>query len=717
MSLLTKSGDPGFGSQSIICPGSKASFYNPSTAKWSMCCWAKITDWRSGVYRYLMGGSGSSGSPWCQLGWSSSNNFDCTGGSGKAFTVISGDSATEYLGKWVFFFHSYYGYPGNGRLGGAFREDGSLIASATGPFNCLAQTDGQWGWGHSGYSGEYVPGYYAYMRYWRGVGLNLEQFRQEAFSPAPVNSPNLCRIHYKGDDEAVLDASGFQRHGDLYFRSGVNAIEASPEMPHLSTRIWIPRISVPAGGATPVSATLVCAYESEGRVAPTVVVPFETEQGIDQTQASPFEALLTVDQNEADALEALQGVDDTLIVSFECLASVAQTAAAEYEALGAVDAQAIAPYEALLGVRGDLVAALESLGAIDGALSVSYECLGTVPVDQTLVVPFETLGAAYAALSLPFEAQLTISLTATHGIEALRSLSQSTVPPYEALLGLDATLLVPWESLGLTSVEQTLVIPFESEGLIESTLIGSFESLGGLSADGVVGLESLSGIETTHAAAWAALSGVASSVSPPFEAEGGLTAFLVLPWECFGEVSVVSAELAVPFEALGRVSTTLVIPFEVGSELTIREQVMLALEEVLSSINPANGFDNDVKDVQRWQSPRPAKLFPMLMLREMGTVERPVLRGNLDYEDVRLLVEVGIWVREHVAAASEVNEVRMDVERAVMDDPTLGGLAIDTRIPGNESLLAPVGDEPYGYNRVWVQVLFRHQQVEPSLRW
>jgi hypothetical protein len=150
-----------------------------------------------------------------------------------------------------------------------------------------------------------------------------------------------------------------------------------------------------------------------------------------------------------------------------------------------------------------------------------------------------------------------------------------------------------------------------------------------------------------------------------------------------------------------------------------REQIVADLQTTLQGVTTANGYQNTLVEVVREpRSPEHAQAYPFATLLEIN--ERKQEGGELSpYGLLGCLLDcvVVVWAREphdSEKLAPEANELLADVKRALMVDKTRGGLAITTRMLGNE----PDTDEtglPFGTHSARVQVWYRHSRTDPTL--
>lgn len=150
----------------------------------------------------------------------------------------------------------------------------------------------------------------------------------------------------------------------------------------------------------------------------------------------------------------------------------------------------------------------------------------------------------------------------------------------------------------------------------------------------------------------------------------------------------------------------------------VREALIQQLKTVLETISVANGYQNDVQKVLRVSKPPTemelGPLGPVLVIVESR--EDPREGEGVPWGMVKKLLEVTIfvWIRDTTAPATKANQVLMDVEKAVLLDPLLGGDAITTRPLGNDPEVTSPG-EPFGLHQARFQVEYRQDSKDPTL--
>lgn len=152
---------------------------------------------------------------------------------------------------------------------------------------------------------------------------------------------------------------------------------------------------------------------------------------------------------------------------------------------------------------------------------------------------------------------------------------------------------------------------------------------------------------------------------------------------------------------------------------TIREKIVKNIETTLKTISKANGYENDIKSVQRLlQSGQVVTDVPLLIIAEgdEDAEEGPLATAILTLK--RLGVFVVVQTRHDEAidtrASDEIlNTLRADVEKAMMVDHTRGGFAIDTHPPSSTALDTEEG-QPEIASLMQFQIDYRHARQDPT---
>ena len=113
---------------------------------------------------------------------------------------------------------------------------------------------------------------------------------------------------------------------------------------------------------------------------------------------------------------------------------------------------------------------------------------------------------------------------------------------------------------------------------------------------------------------------------------------------------------------------------------TVRENIVAQIKTMLGSIKQVNGYVNDINSVERWQQ-RGNSLgqTPLIVIVPGEEIKTP--EPNPFYT-CHLPVALDVWIcqdEEDLSQSTDqiINSVLGDIEKCVMQDPTLGGYALE----------------------------------------
>ncbi len=145
---------------------------------------------------------------------------------------------------------------------------------------------------------------------------------------------------------------------------------------------------------------------------------------------------------------------------------------------------------------------------------------------------------------------------------------------------------------------------------------------------------------------------------------------------------------------------------------TLREAILDQIAAELAAITVANGFEQTVKKVYRTgESTVTINEDPSLLMVDRGDTAARLVQ--FAYE-MRLQLEIKTLTREYVTALKrqEVERLRADVIKRLMQDETHGGYAVATFVQGTDTRLPEVND-PDGIALVTVEVQYRVVESNP----
>lgn len=149
---------------------------------------------------------------------------------------------------------------------------------------------------------------------------------------------------------------------------------------------------------------------------------------------------------------------------------------------------------------------------------------------------------------------------------------------------------------------------------------------------------------------------------------------------------------------------------------TVRERIFENLRTSLAAITIANGFDNDIASVRRYDI-NDDSLGPFPMIYITPSVE---IGDDTAYPlialDLNAILEV--WIRpakdETRYTDTILNSLLGDIKKKLNEDITRGGIAIDTIVGTSvEPFESMRGQSEAGYF-VTVKIQYRHKQTDPK---
>ena len=144
---------------------------------------------------------------------------------------------------------------------------------------------------------------------------------------------------------------------------------------------------------------------------------------------------------------------------------------------------------------------------------------------------------------------------------------------------------------------------------------------------------------------------------------------------------------------------------------TVRERILQNLVTTLQGVTTSAGYATTLRKVTRI----PASAFsltelPMVMLVDASEEKED---GNpAQFTRCLLHLELICWNANYSTPSEEALKILGSVEKALYVDQRRGGLAIDTDVTGNETLIAEEA-MPYGGVTIFMDVHYRHRLGDP----
>lgn len=134
---------------------------------------------------------------------------------------------------------------------------------------------------------------------------------------------------------------------------------------------------------------------------------------------------------------------------------------------------------------------------------------------------------------------------------------------------------------------------------------------------------------------------------------------------------------------------------------TVRENIFANLVTTLSAITAANGYDNTIASVQRWDMNGNNKASVPAIIVNSGPEKGDDAKAyNLTHCLLEVFVE--LWVRQNETESATtptdklLNSLLGDIKKALAVDVTRGGIAVDTQITSVETFETIEGQQHAG---------------------
>lgn len=149
---------------------------------------------------------------------------------------------------------------------------------------------------------------------------------------------------------------------------------------------------------------------------------------------------------------------------------------------------------------------------------------------------------------------------------------------------------------------------------------------------------------------------------------------------------------------------------------SIRDQIVTNLVDAISGMSQGAGYAFDWKRVYTFnQSPEDVIEFPSAIIVELPEQVSTLVGAH--QRTLSIAIE-GVLKTEFSEAGNPMSAAHAliaDLENVVLDDPTRGGAAIDTRIVSNEPT---IGDSarPLVWARVFIEIIYQTSPTDPGAR-
>ena len=152
---------------------------------------------------------------------------------------------------------------------------------------------------------------------------------------------------------------------------------------------------------------------------------------------------------------------------------------------------------------------------------------------------------------------------------------------------------------------------------------------------------------------------------------------------------------------------------------TVRERILANIKTTLEGITIANGynFDFTAETIQRW-SMHGNKLVDLpAVIISPGNEEEKSLPNNFEECVLSVYLDVFFVTEENDAVSTDtyLNRLQGDMKKAILEDHTRGGEAIDTDVLGTTPFETTEG-QPYAGIIMELGIRYRHLRSDPTAK-
>ena len=149
---------------------------------------------------------------------------------------------------------------------------------------------------------------------------------------------------------------------------------------------------------------------------------------------------------------------------------------------------------------------------------------------------------------------------------------------------------------------------------------------------------------------------------------------------------------------------------------TVRENIIADLKTTLEGVSQANGYNNDIASVQRWQQRgNVLRSVPCIVISAGQEDKKPEPNPLMT---CRLSVYLELYIRQNetdlTPTDSIINSLLGDIEKALMVDYTRSGNAKDTNIKSVIPFETQEGQVNAGAV-IELEIIYQHQQTDPEM--
>ena len=152
---------------------------------------------------------------------------------------------------------------------------------------------------------------------------------------------------------------------------------------------------------------------------------------------------------------------------------------------------------------------------------------------------------------------------------------------------------------------------------------------------------------------------------------------------------------------------------------TVRERILANIKTTLEGITVANGynFDFTAETIQRWSMHGNRLVDLPAVVISPGDEEEKSPRAHFEECVLSVYLDVFFVTEENDAVSTDtyLNRLQGDMKKAVLEDHTRGGEAIDTDVLGTTPFETTEG-QPYAGIIMELGIRYRHLRSDPTAK-
>lgn len=152
---------------------------------------------------------------------------------------------------------------------------------------------------------------------------------------------------------------------------------------------------------------------------------------------------------------------------------------------------------------------------------------------------------------------------------------------------------------------------------------------------------------------------------------------------------------------------------------TVRERILANIKTTLEGITIANGynFDFTAETIQRWSMHGNRLVDLPAVIISLGDEEEKSLPNNFEECVLSVYLDVFFVTEENDAVSTDtyLNRLQGDMKKAILEDHSRGGEAIDTDVLGTTPFETTEG-QPYAGIIMELGIRYRHLRSDPTAK-